>query len=71
VLARSIFHHSINYRSVVVVGRAAEVVDPNEKLRALEAFGERVLPGRWAEVRPPTRRCVWPEGPIARAGRAR
>jgi uncharacterized protein len=56
VLARSIFHHSINYRSVVVLGRAAEVVDPDEKLRALEAFGERILTGRWAEVHPPTRR---------------
>ena len=55
VLARSIFHHSINYRSVVVLGRAVEVDDPDEKLRALEAFGERILPGRWAEVRPPTR----------------
>jgi uncharacterized protein len=55
VLARSIFHHSINYRSVVVLGRAAEVTDPDEKLRALESFGERILPGRWAEVRPPTR----------------
>jgi nitroimidazol reductase NimA-like FMN-containing flavoprotein (pyridoxamine 5'-phosphate oxidase superfamily) len=54
VLARSIFHHSINYRSVVVLGRAVEVGDRDEKLRALEAFGERILPGRWAEVRPPT-----------------
>jgi len=54
VLARSIFHHSINYRSVVVLGRATEVTDRDEKVRALEAFGERILPGRWAEVRPPT-----------------
>jgi nitroimidazol reductase NimA-like FMN-containing flavoprotein (pyridoxamine 5'-phosphate oxidase superfamily) len=54
VLARSIFHHSINYRSVVVLGRAVAVEEPGEKLRALEAFGERILPGRWAEVRPPT-----------------
>jgi nitroimidazol reductase NimA-like FMN-containing flavoprotein (pyridoxamine 5'-phosphate oxidase superfamily) len=54
VLARSIFHHSINYRSVVVLGRAVAVEEPAEKLRALEAFGERILPGRWAEVRPPT-----------------
>ena len=54
VLARSIFHHSINYRSVVMLGRAEEVEEPAEKLRALEAFGERILPGRWAEVRPPT-----------------
>ncbi len=54
VLARSIFNHSINYRSVVVLGRAVEVTEPDEKVRALEAFGERILPGRWAEVRPPT-----------------
>ena len=53
VLARSIFHHSINYRSVVVLGRAVEVEDRDEKLRALEAFSARILPGRWAEVRPP------------------
>ncbi len=53
VLARSAFHHSINYRSVVVLGRAAEVSGVDEKLRALEAFMERLTPGRWAEVRPP------------------
>ena len=55
VLARSIFHHSVNYRSVVVLGRAVEVTDPDEKLRALEAFAQRILPGRWAEVRWPSR----------------
>jgi nitroimidazol reductase NimA-like FMN-containing flavoprotein (pyridoxamine 5'-phosphate oxidase superfamily) len=54
VLARSIFNHSINYRSVVVLGRASAVPDPDEKLRALEAFSDRLLPGRWADVRPPT-----------------
>jgi nitroimidazol reductase NimA-like FMN-containing flavoprotein (pyridoxamine 5'-phosphate oxidase superfamily) len=54
VLARSIFNHSINYRSVVVLGRAVAVTDVDEKLRALEAFSARLLPGRWAEVRPPT-----------------
>jgi uncharacterized protein len=53
VLARSIFNHSINYRSVVVLGRAAEVAEPDEKLRALEAFSDRLVPGRWATVRPP------------------
>jgi nitroimidazol reductase NimA-like FMN-containing flavoprotein (pyridoxamine 5'-phosphate oxidase superfamily) len=53
VLARSAFHHSVNYRSVVVLGRASPVTGPDEKLRALEAFMERVTPGRWAEVRPP------------------
>ena len=54
VLARSIFHHSVNYRSVVVLGRAIEVQDTPEKLRALEAFADRIVPGRWADVRPPT-----------------
>jgi hypothetical protein len=54
VLARSIFNHSINYRSVVVLGRAAPVEDADEKARALEAFSTTLLPGRWAEARPPT-----------------
>ena len=54
VLARSIFNHSINYRSVVVLGRASVVEDPDEKVRALEAFSNRLLPGRWRDVRPPT-----------------
>jgi nitroimidazol reductase NimA-like FMN-containing flavoprotein (pyridoxamine 5'-phosphate oxidase superfamily) len=54
VLARSIFNHSINYRSVVVLGCAVEVEDTDEKLGALEAFSDRILPGRWADVRPPT-----------------
>ena len=54
VLARSIFNHSINYRSVVVLGTASAVKDPDEKLRALEAFSARLLPGRWADARSPT-----------------
>jgi nitroimidazol reductase NimA-like FMN-containing flavoprotein (pyridoxamine 5'-phosphate oxidase superfamily) len=54
VLARSIFNHSINYRSVVVLGRATAVPDVDEKRRALAAFSGRLLPGRWADVRPPT-----------------
>jgi nitroimidazol reductase NimA-like FMN-containing flavoprotein (pyridoxamine 5'-phosphate oxidase superfamily) len=54
VLARSIFNHSINYRSVVVLGRAIVVEHPDEKVRALEAFSNRLLPGRWRDVRPPT-----------------
>lgn len=54
VLARSVFEHSLNYRSVVVLGTAAPVVDADEKLRALEAFTEKLLPGRWSEARPPT-----------------
>ncbi len=54
VLARSAFHHSMNYRSVVILGKAELVTDANEKNKALEAFTEHVIPGRWAEVRWPT-----------------
>ena len=54
VFARSVFEHSMNYRSVVVLGTASPVVEGDEKLAALEAFTEKLLPGRWAEVRPPT-----------------
>ncbi len=54
VFARSVFEHSMNYRSVVVLGRASPVVERDEKLAALEAFTEKLLPGRWAEARPPT-----------------
>jgi uncharacterized protein len=54
VLARSIFNHSINYRSVVVLGRATAVTEVDAKRRALEAFSGRLLPGRWADVRSPT-----------------
>ena len=54
VLARSVFEHSMNYRSVVVLGTATPVVDPDEKYAVLEAFTEKLLPGRWAEARPPT-----------------
>jgi nitroimidazol reductase NimA-like FMN-containing flavoprotein (pyridoxamine 5'-phosphate oxidase superfamily) len=55
VLARSAFHHSMNYRSAVVLGRARFVEGPEERETALEAFTERLVPGRWAEVRPPSR----------------
>ena len=54
VLARSAFHHSMNYRSVVVLGRARLVTDPEEKLMALASFTNHILPGRWDEVRQPT-----------------
>jgi uncharacterized protein len=53
VLARSAFHHSMNYRSVVLFGTATRVDDPSEKLTALKAFTDHVVPDRWAEVRPP------------------
>jgi uncharacterized protein len=54
VLARSVFHSSVNYRSVVVLGTATPVEGPEERLLALEAFVERLIPGRWGEARPPT-----------------
>ena len=53
VLARSAFHHSVNYRSVVVLGVARLVDDPAEKLAALRAIVEHVVPERWSEVREP------------------
>ncbi len=53
VLARSAFHHSLNYRSVVIFGRARVVESNEEKMTALEAFTEQVVPGRWAEIRWP------------------
>lgn len=54
VLARSAFHHSMNYRSVVVFGRATLIEDREEKLAALLALSEHIIRGRWAEVREPT-----------------
>jgi nitroimidazol reductase NimA-like FMN-containing flavoprotein (pyridoxamine 5'-phosphate oxidase superfamily) len=54
VLARSGFHHSMNYRSVVVLGKARQVTDREEKLNALRSFTNHIVPGRWDEVRPPT-----------------
>lgn len=53
VLARSAFHHSVNYRSVVVLGQARLVESNEEKMTALEAFTEQVVRGRWAEIRWP------------------
>jgi nitroimidazol reductase NimA-like FMN-containing flavoprotein (pyridoxamine 5'-phosphate oxidase superfamily) len=53
VLARSAFHHSMNYRSVVVFGRATLVDDATEKLAALTALSEHFVRGRWADVREP------------------
>ena len=54
VLARSAFHHSMNYRSVVVFGRATAVEDREEKLAALLTLSEHMIPGRWADVREPS-----------------
>jgi len=53
VLARSVFNHSMNYRSVVALGNAALVDEPGEKLAALRAFTEKILPGRWGDARQP------------------
>ncbi len=54
VLARSAFHHSVNYRSVVILGKAQLVEDPAEKMEALRIFTEHVMKGRWNDVRIPT-----------------
>jgi uncharacterized protein len=53
VLARSVFNHSMNYRSVVALGKATLVDEPEEKLEALRAFTEKIIPGRWNEARQP------------------
>lgn len=54
VLARSAYHHSMNYRSVVLFGKAQAVIDQQEKNIALKAFTEHVMQGRWDDVRAPT-----------------
>lgn len=56
VLARSVFNHSMNYRSVVILGKAALVEDPAEKLEALHTLAEHIIPGRWADARQPNDR---------------
>ncbi len=53
VLARSAFHHSMNYRSVVVFGTARKIDDPMKKNEALQVISEHLIPGRWEQVRPP------------------
>jgi nitroimidazol reductase NimA-like FMN-containing flavoprotein (pyridoxamine 5'-phosphate oxidase superfamily) len=54
VLARSAFHHSMNYRSVVLFGQAVEIADRGEKEAAFAALIEKLMPGRYGAVRPPT-----------------
>lgn len=54
VLARSVFEHSINYRSVMLLGELLPIAEPREKLQALRAFTDKLLPGRWEEARQPT-----------------
>ncbi|MDD2922364.1 MAG: pyridoxamine 5'-phosphate oxidase family protein [Anaerolineales bacterium] len=56
VLARSVFHSSINYRSVVLFGAGQIIKDENEKMAALEAITEHLIPGRWSEARLPNRK---------------
>jgi nitroimidazol reductase NimA-like FMN-containing flavoprotein (pyridoxamine 5'-phosphate oxidase superfamily) len=56
VLARSLFNHSMNYRSVVVLGTASVVDDPVEKVKALHALSEHIMAGRWMEARQPNAR---------------
>jgi len=53
VLARSVFNHSMNYRSVVALGKATIGNAPEEKLEALRAFTEKIIPGRWNDARQP------------------
>jgi nitroimidazol reductase NimA-like FMN-containing flavoprotein (pyridoxamine 5'-phosphate oxidase superfamily) len=56
VLARSVFHHSVNYRSVVLFGAGRLITDEREKLKALRAITEHLIPGRWDEARLPNRK---------------
>lgn len=56
VLARSVFHHSVNYRSVVLFGTGRAVIDEKEKMAVLEAVTEHLIPGRWKEARRPNRK---------------
>jgi uncharacterized protein len=53
VLARSAFHHSVNYRSVVLFSHAQRVTDPGEMYRSLEMFTNKIQPGRWDDIRKP------------------
>ncbi len=52
VFARSAFHHSVNYRSVMLFGQPELITDPHEKSRQLEIFIDRIAPGRWPQLRP-------------------
>ncbi|MEV1241982.1 pyridoxamine 5'-phosphate oxidase family protein [Nonomuraea sp. NPDC050022] len=54
VLARSIFHHSVNYRSAIIYGRARLLTDPEERLAGLRAVSEQLAPGQWDYVREPS-----------------
>jgi uncharacterized protein len=67
VLARSAFHHSMNYRSVVVLGKARLVTDPDEKMEALRCFTNHIVAGRWEEVRQPASQEMKATGVLALA----
>jgi nitroimidazol reductase NimA-like FMN-containing flavoprotein (pyridoxamine 5'-phosphate oxidase superfamily) len=54
VIARSLFHHEMNYRSVVLFGRATLVEGEDEKMHALKVLSEQIIPGRWEQARKPT-----------------
>lgn len=58
VLARSVFHHSMNYRSVVLFGKGREVIDYNEKLNAFRAITDHLIPGRWKDARQPDQKEI-------------
>ena len=65
VLARSAMHHSANYRSAVLLGQARPVEDPDEVLAGFEAIVERIVPGRWRDVRQPTAKELRATGLVA------
>jgi nitroimidazol reductase NimA-like FMN-containing flavoprotein (pyridoxamine 5'-phosphate oxidase superfamily) len=56
VLARSVFHHSMNYRSVVLFGKGKLITDKKEKLKAAKAITDHVMPGRWEDARQPNKK---------------
>jgi uncharacterized protein len=56
VLARSAFEHSANFDSAVLLGRFELIEDPDERIAAMQAFTDKLIPGRWSEVRPPNRK---------------
>ena len=71
VLARSVFHSSMNYRSVVIHGAGRLIESPEEKLAALEAFSEHIARGRWTEARHPSKKNLPPARPARRSGSQR
>ncbi|MEN8126061.1 MAG: pyridoxamine 5'-phosphate oxidase family protein [Bacteroidota bacterium] len=56
VLARSAIHHSLNYNSVTIFGKANLISDVDEKIKALKIISDQIIPGRWEEVRPPNKK---------------